>query len=69
MNDKAFHKLVDALKQAKYQMKESTPEHSYLFAHVTGNGIVAGFCTVNNGQSYVYIDGAISADNVKYFDK
>ncbi len=69
MNEDAFHKLVAALKEAGYRVKTSTPEHSYLFAHVTGNDIVAGFCTVNNGMSYTYIDGAISADHARCFDK
>jgi hypothetical protein len=69
---------VKVTSESKYTTKEKSGvqrmvkmprKHNYRFAMVKGKGIEAGFCEPNDGSSYYYIDGKITADNAECFNK
>jgi hypothetical protein len=74
-----YKKLAKFLEQNGYRVIEREEEEvnipslkihhpGFKSWHVTGNGILAMFCTPNS-SSYPYIRGKIAADNVRCFDK
>jgi hypothetical protein len=62
-----FEELVEALTYDGYDVS-ITDEVGFDFAYVTGNGIVAGFCTPH-GDVYPYLNWKIAADAAWEFDK
>ncbi|MCU7667779.1 hypothetical protein [Bacillus thuringiensis] len=67
-----FNDLVTFLKNNGYSV-EVNERQAYKFARVTGNNILAGFCTKHDKNhtyaAYSYINGKISADHVDCFDR
>ncbi|AVM24286.1 hypothetical protein [Bacillus pumilus] len=68
-----FNDIVENLKNKGFIVEVNEEEGLYNFATVTGKGIFAGFCTAhdenNLNSSYHCINGKISADNSRCFDK
>lgn len=67
-DNKSFDNLVNALINEGYIVTISL-ESKYRFASIKGKNIIGGFCEPNSGDSYRYIDGKVSFDNEKCFDK
>lgn len=67
-NKQLFHDFVIALRQENYIVILDYTE-PYIFARVTGKGIIGGFCEKNDNECYQAINGRFSFDNEKKFDK
>ena len=70
-----FDELVQAFIDNGFQVKVTNEKDYrdeskiYRFCKFNGHKITGGFAEVNDGYSYSYLDGRISADNIKCFDK
>lgn len=76
--DENFDRLTVALRKAGYTVKvqcvsgykytKTKVDPPYHAAFVSGKGLVAGYCTLNN-DSYSYINNKIAMDKEGWFDK
>lgn len=69
-----LEKILARLEEEGYKVEsEKVDNDLYSFHKITGNNILAGYCTPHDGNqinaSYSYLNGKISADNDMCFDK